>query len=127
MAEFDDKLNSILGNPEIMNQIMSMAGALNQQSQNATPPQQTQQPQQPQSQSQTQAQNASMPFNPAAMQGMMEMLSKTQIDPKQRNLIHALQGYLPSDRVQKLEKAMQAAKIAKYASAALGKKSNTGR
>ncbi len=120
MAEFDDKLNSILGNPEIMNQIMSMAGALNQQSQNATPPQQTQQPQ-------PQAQNASMPFNPAAMQGMMEMLSKTQIDPKQRNLIHALQGYLPSDRVQKLEKAMQAAKIAKYASAALGKKSNTGR
>ena len=124
MAEFDDKLNSILGNPEIMNQIMSMAGALNQQSQNATPPQQTQQPQ---SQPQPQAQNASMPFNPAAMQGMMEMLSKTQIDPKQRNLIHALQGYLPSDRVQKLEKAMQAAKIAKYASAALGKKSNTGR
>ncbi len=127
MAEFDDKLNSILGNPEIMNQIMSMAGALNQQSQNATPPQQAQQPQQPQSQPQPQAQNASMPFNPAAMQGMMEMLSKTQIDPKQRNLIHALQGYLPSDRVQKLEKAMQAAKIAKYASAALGKKSNTGR
>lgn len=126
MAEFDDKLNSILGNPEIMNQIMSMAGALNQQSQNATPPQQTQQPQS-QPQPQTQAQNASMPFNPAAMQSMMEMLSKTQIDPKQRNLIHALQGYLPSDRVQKLEKAMQAAKIAKYASAALGKKSNTGR
>ncbi len=124
MAEFDDKLNSILGNPEIMNQIMSMAGALNQQSQNATPPQQTQQSQ---SQPQPQTQNTSMPFNPAAMQGMMEMLSKTQIDPKQRNLIHALQGYLPSDRVQKLEKAMQAAKIAKYASAALGKKSNTGR
>lgn len=125
MAEFDDKLNSILGNPEIMNQIMSMAGALNQQGQSPPPPQpqsqpQTQAPQQPQ-------QNASMPFNPAAMQGMMEMLSKTQIDSKQRNLIRALQGYLPSDRVQKLEKAMQAAKIAKYASSALGKNSNTGR
>ncbi len=119
MAEFDDKLNSILGNPEIMSQIMSMAGALNQQGQ--SPPSQPQQ---------TQAQpvsNPSIPFNPAAMQGMMEMLGKTQIDAKQRNLIHALQGYLPADRIQKLEKAMQAAKIAKYASFALGKKSNTGR
>lgn len=122
MAEFEDQLNSILGNPAIMNQIMSMAGAMNQQGQ--SPP-----PQQPQPQSQTpqQSQNTSMPFNPAAMQSMMEMLSKTQIDQKQRNLIHALQGYLPSDRVQKLEKAMQAAKIAKYASMALGKNSNTGR
>ena len=57
----------------------------------------------------------------------MELLGKTQIDQRQRNLIRALQGYLPSDRVQKLEKAMQAAKIARYASAALGKKSNSGR
>ncbi len=121
MAEFDDKLNSILGNPEIMNQIMSIAGALNQQGQSPPPPPPQQQaPQQPQ-------QNPSMPFNPAAMQGMMEMLSKTQIDAKQRNLIRALQGYLPSDRIQKLEKAMQAAKIAKYASSALGKNQNTGR
>lgn len=122
MAEFEDQLNSILGNPAIMNQIMSMAGAMNQQGQSPPPQQPQPQPQTPQ-----QSQNTSMPFNPAAMQSMMEMLSKTQIDQKQRNLIHALQGYLPSDRVQKLEKAMQAAKIAKYASMALGKNSNTGR
>ncbi len=117
MAEFDDKLNSILGNPEIMNQIMAMAGALNQQGAPSPAPQSPSPQQQP----------ASATFNPAAIQGMMQMLGNTQIDAKQRNLIHALQGYLPSDRLQKMEKAMQAAKIAKYASAALGKKSNNGR
>ena len=30
MAEFEEKLQSILGNPELMGQIMSMAGSLNQ-------------------------------------------------------------------------------------------------
>lgn len=117
MAEFDDKLNSILGNPQIMSQIMSMAGALDQQ--NSAPAQ----PSPPQAQPDTR----SSPFQPSSLQGMMELLGKTQIDQRQRNLIRALQGYLPSDRIQKLEKAMQAAKIARYASAALGKKSNSGR
>ncbi len=127
MAEFDDKLSSILGNPEIMNQIMSMAGALNQQGQ-SPPPQQPQQTSQAYAPPQQPAQTSGpLPFSPGAIQGMMEMLGNTQIDAKQRGLIRALQGYLPSDRLQKLEKAMQAAKIAKYASSALGKKSNTGR
>lgn len=124
MAEFDDKLNSILGNPEIMNQIMSMAGALNQQGQSPTPQQTSQAYAPPQQPAQS---SGPLPFPPGAMQGMMEMLGNTQIDARQRGLIHALQGYLPADRLQKLEKAMQAAKIAKYASSALGKKSNTGR
>ena len=31
MAEFEEKLQSILGNPELMGQIMSMAGSMNQQ------------------------------------------------------------------------------------------------
>ena len=30
MAEFEEKLNSILSNPDLMGQIMSMAGAMNQ-------------------------------------------------------------------------------------------------
>ena len=69
MAEFEDKLSSILGNPELMGQIMSMAGSLNQQS--APPP-----PPQPQ-----------LPFDPGAMAGMMQMLQATQLEPRQRNLI----------------------------------------
>ena len=101
MAEFEDKLNSILSNPELMGQIMSMAGSLNQQS--APPP-----PPQPQ-----------LPFDPGAMAGMMQMLQATQLEPRQRNLIQALRGFVPDDRLVRLEKAMQASLIARFASAAM--------
>ena len=101
MAEFEDKLNSILSNPELMGQIMSMAGSMNQQ-QSAPPP-----PPQP------------MPFDPSAMASMMSMLKATQLDPRQRNLIQALRGFVPDDRLVRLEKAMQASLIAKFASTAM--------
>lgn len=119
MAEFDDKLNSILGNPEIMSQIMSIAGSMNQQNQNPPP---SPPPPRPQSNG-----FGGLPFDPAAMAGMMELLKGTQLDQKQQGLIRALHGYLPDDRLIKLQKAMQAAKIAKYASSALGRSSNSGR
>ena len=102
MAEFEEKLQSILGNPELMGQIMSMAGAMNQQQQ---PP-----PPQPQ---------AGLPFDPGAMAGMMQMLKATQMEPRQRQLIQALRGFVPDDRLVRLEKAMQASLIAKFASAAM--------
>ena len=106
MAEFEDKLSSILSNPELMGQIMSMAGAMNQQ-QSAPPP--------PPSQSGFGA----MPFDPGAMAGMMQMLKATQLEPRQRNLIQALRGFVPDDRLVRLEKAMQASLIAKFASQAM--------
>ena len=107
MAEFEDKLNSILSNPEMMGKIMSMAGAMNQQ-QTAPPPPPPQNPG-----------FGGMPFDPGAMAGMMQMLKATQLEPKQRNLIQALRGFVPADRLVRLEKAMQASLIAKFASAAM--------
>ena len=101
MAEFEDKLNSILGNPELMGQIMSMAGSMNQQS--APPP-----PTPPQ-----------LPFDAGAMAGMMQMLQATQLEPRQRNLIQALRGFVPDDRLVRLQKAMQASLIARFASHAM--------
>lgn len=111
MAEFDDKLNAILSNPEIMGQIMSMAGAMNQ-SQSPPPPQKP---------------GPGMGIDPAMLTGMMDMMRSTQIDPRQQNLIRALHGFVPDDRLQKLEKAMQAAKIARFASTALGGNFSGGR
>ena len=105
MAEFEEKLQSILGNPELMGQIMSMAGAMNQPQQPPPPP-----PPQPQ---------AGLPFDPGAMAGMMQMLKATQLEPKQHQLIQALRGFVPDDRLVRLEKAMQASLIAKFASAAM--------
>ena len=105
MAEFEDKLNSILSNPDIMGQILSMAGSMNQQ--NTPPP-----PPPP-------ANFSAMPFDPGAMAGMMQMLKATQLEPRQRQLIQALRGFVPEDRLVRLEKAMQASLIAKFASAAM--------
>ena len=104
MAEFEEKLQSILGNPELMGQIMSMAGAMNQQQPPPPPPPQPQ---------------AGLPFDPGAMAGMMQMLKATQLEPRQRQLIQALRGFVPDDRLVRLEKAMQASLIAKFASAAM--------
>ena len=104
MAEFEEKLQSILGNPELMGQIMSMAGAMNQQQPPPPPPQQP---------------TAGLPFDPGAMAGMMQMLKATQLEPRQRNLIQALRGFVPDDRLVRLEKAMQASLIARFASHAM--------
>ena len=102
MAEFEDKLNSILSNPDLMGQIMSMAGSLNQQAAPPPPPP-----------------SPAMPFDPGAMAGMMQMLQATQLEPRQRNLIQALRGFVPDDRLVRLEKAMQASLIARFASHAM--------
>ncbi len=104
MAEFDDKLQSILGNPEIMGQILSMANSMNQP-----------QPQQPK------PAPMGMPFDANAMQSMMGILRATQLDERQQNLLCALRGFVPEDRLQRLQKAMQASLIAKFASSAMGR------
>lgn len=101
MAEFEEKLNSILSNPDIMGQILSMAGSM-EQSRPAPAPQ-------------------SMPFDPSAMASMMSMLRATQLDHRQQNLLQALRGFVPDDRLVRLERAMQASLIAKFAASAMGK------
>lgn len=120
MAEFDDKINSILSNPALMSQIMAMANSLGQ---NNPPAQQPSQPAQ-QSPPPSPAQSNPLPFDPGTMQSMMELLRGTQIDQRQQNLLKALGAYLPNDRVHRLQKAMQAAKIARYASTALNHQQN---
>lgn len=100
MAEMDDKLGAILNNPAMMQQIMSMAQTLGQQ---APPPQ---------------PEPAAGP-DPAMLQNIMRLSSQTGIDSNQETLLAALKPYLPHPRLQKLEKAMRAAKLAKAASALL--------
>ncbi len=103
MAEFDEKLQSILGNPEIMGQIMSMAGSLNQPKPSPPP-------------------SMGLPFDANAMQSMMGLLRATQLDERQQNLLCALRGFVPEDRLERLQKAMQASLIAKFAGHAMGGK-----
>ncbi len=118
MNEMEEKLGAILGNPEMMSQIMAMAQSLGQgQSQNQ--------------QSQTQQPSGSAPqqttdFDPAMLQKIMTMTQKINIDGNQRELLHALGPYLSHQRIEKLEKAMRAARLADLATSALGQ-FNAGR
>ena len=102
MAEMDDKLGAILNNPAMMQQIMAMAQSLGQQA----PPKEESPP----------------PFDPGMMQKVMSLGTQTSIDSNQQALLTALNPYLPHQRLNKLEKAMRAAKLAKLASTFL----NTG-
>ncbi len=105
MEGMEEKLGAILGNPQMMQQIMSMAHALNA----------TQEPPQQAASSDT----LGMPeFDPALLQKVMSLAGNLGVDQNQQALLYALRPYLNGGRIQKLEKAMRAAKLANAASAA---------
>ena len=98
MSELEEKLSQVLGNPQMMQQIMSLAQAMGQS--------ETQQPASPP------AETADF----AMMQKVAGMTSGTAVDSDQRALLQALGPYVSQNRVRKLEKAMRAAKMATFAS-----------
>lgn len=105
MDAMEDKIGSILSNPQMMQQIMSMAQALNQ-SESAVPAEAKPEP------------AASPDFDPAILQKIVGLAGKIGVDQNQKALLSALRPYLTATRIQKLEKAMRAAKLASAASAA---------
>ena len=111
MAEMDDKLNAILGNPQMMQQIMSMAQMLQQsgpEQQDAPPP-----PPPP-------SQMGTPGLDAASIQKLLTIARQSGIDKHQQALLNALCPYLSRDRIAKLERAMRAAKLSALASSALG-------
>lgn len=112
MSEMEEKLGTILNNPQMMQQIMALAQSLNQ-----TAPA-SEQKEAPQRQPEP-----SPPALPAVDPGMLQRLSgfasQSGVDKDQQALLRALSPYLSRDRVSKLEKAMRAAKMARLASAFL--------
>ena len=100
MSELEERLNNLLSNPQLMQQIASMAQAMGDNS-----------PKQKESQA------AEMPsFDPKLMQTMVQAFGNTGVDHNQKALLHALSPYLSARRVQKLERAMHAARLAGAAS-----------
>ena len=104
MAELEDKLGAVLNNPQLMQQIMAMAQTLGQQNSPPLPPQEPGFPS----------------FDPAMLQKLAGIASAAGADAQQKALLCALGPYLSRDRLNRLEKAMQAARLAKAASAFLG-------
>ena len=106
MEGMEEKLGSILNNPQMMQQIMSMAQSLNS----------SQGPPQPEPQAPA---GSGLPeIDPALLQKVMGLAGQMGVDHHQQALLTALRPYLTAGRIQKLEKAMRAAKLASAASAA---------
>lgn len=109
MDDMEAKIGAILGNPEMMAQIMSMAQTLGGGAPSpppAPPPQ---------------------PENPGIPEGLdigmitklAGMVGSANVDKDQRNLLLALRPYLTVDRISKLERAMRASKLAGVATSLL--------
>ena len=138
MAEFEEKLNSLLSNPDAMAQIMQMAQSLSGgggQTQPSPPPAPPQQPQQPPPQASpvpAAPRPAPGPQAPPAGGDLLSSLSGLagNIDPKllmkllpliqelsgqqdsnARQLLYALRPYLKPERQEKVERALQLARL----------------
>lgn len=140
MAEFDEKLSSILGNPDAMAQIMQLAQSLSgdgagaaSPSQQAQPPRQSQfqqtQAQQPQQQppsffpQQTPPQSTQSTgdlfsslaggMDPTLLIKLMPLIQELggQKDSNARQLLYALRPYLKEERQTKIERALQLARL----------------
>ena len=111
MSEMEDKLGSILNNPQLMQQIMTMA-----QSMGDAPKDNSWEPP---------ARNDHFSgIDAATIQRISRLAQSSSIDKRESALLRALGAYLSKERLQKLEKAMRAAKLAKIASSALSQQSN---
>ena len=104
MEQMEDKLGTILNNPQMMQQIMSMAQSLGQ---NSPQPEQSPTPTNPE-------------FDPAILANISGLMGQGKMDSNQQALLTALHPYLSRRKVDKLEKAMRAAGMARMASSFLG-------
>ena len=106
MAELEDKLQNILNNPQMMQQIMSMAQAMG----SSTAP----------SEPSGTHNDATPDIDLGLLQKISSLAGQSHIDSNQQSLLQALEPYLSRERIHKLEKAMRAAKIARMASHVIG-------
>ena len=122
MAEFDEKLNSLLSDPNAMSQIMQLAQSLSGGGEQAAPSP----PPQP---SWTQQQNPppsggpggeSSPLSaltggldPKLLTRLMPLIQElgSQQDSNARQLLYALRPYLKPERQEKVERALQLARL----------------
>ena len=110
MEDMTAQMNAILSNPEMMQKIMSLAQTLNPASgQEASEAAKQETP------------VSSFPeFDVSTLQKLAGFAGKTNIDNNQRTLLKALIPYLSKERINKLERAMRAAKLASMATVFLG-------
>ena len=124
MAEFDEKLNSILANPDAMAQIMQLAQSLSGDSQGPAvphplptpaPPQQPplQPPAQPPQWGADLLSSLAGGMDPTLLMKLMPLIQElgSLSDSNARQLLYALRPYLKPERQEKVERALQLARL----------------
>ena len=132
MAEFDEKLNSILSNPDAIAQIMQLAQSLSGDSQGTAspqPPPASAPPQQPASAPPVQPfsrppapppqggadllSSLTGGMDPTLLMKLMPLVQElgSQNDSNARQLLYALRPYLKPERQEKVERALQLARL----------------
>ena len=122
MSELEDQLGAILGNPKMMESIMALAQSMGQpeQPQDGKGPEEKAPPKPPGPQGPPGPPPAGGDMDMAMIKALTGFARNSCIDKEQKALLNALCPYISKDRLQKLEKAMRAAKIAQQASCLLG-------
>lgn len=127
MAEFDEKLNSLLSNPEAMAQIMQMAQSLSGGQAQQAPQQPPQQPAQPPPPPPSPVQppipsggdlfsslsGLTGNIDPTMLTKLLPLIQElgSQNDSNARQLLYALRPYLKPERQEKIERALQLARL----------------
>lgn len=107
MDALEEKLGAVLNNPQLMQQIMSMAQSMGT---SQPPPASAPAPASP-----------SVPeLDMGTLRKLTSIAGQSGTDSNQQALLKALNPYLGTDRLQRLERAMRAAKMAKLARSFLG-------
>lgn len=120
MAEFDEKLNQLLSNPDAMAQIMQLAQSFSGGNQQSAPAPSAAPPAYP---PQTQAQPAggggdllsslTGGLDPKLLMKLLPLIQELgrEQDSNARQLLYALRPYLKEERQEKVERALQLARL----------------
>lgn len=118
MAEFDDKLNSILSNPDAMSQIMQLAQSLSggsgaEQQAAPAPPPPRQPPPAPPAVGGDLLSSLTGGMDPGLLTRLLPVIQElgSQHDSNARQLLYALRPYLKEERQEKVERALQLARL----------------
>lgn len=116
MADFDEKLNSLLSNPDAMSQIMQLAQSLSGGDTPPSPPPKQSEPAQPPSQPASGSDLLSAftgGVDPSLLMKLLPLVQElgSTRESNARQLLYALRPYLKSDKQEKVERALQLARL----------------
>ena len=120
MADFSEMLNGILSNPQAMQQMMALAQSLGLQGQGGQP-QQAGPPAPPPQQHPQVQQQFQQPDPAQLLQGFLQLSKQMGGDDRQLALFQALKPFVRPERDEKLDRAIQVARISRLAGNTLQK------